>query len=308
MAGARRNKRQAKRNTDTGTPAWVWLIAIAAVAAVVFMAMPGLFKGEGDGFLRAGPRPNPDAVPAQVADADIDAPASLPRPAARGGNTAATDTPSERPAQPSYDFYTLLPGSEVQMSDAELAATARAEAERLARNQRQATPAESPTAPANQPAPVNENPAPVSEAQRALAALEGRAVPKPAAQPAPVNERPAASERSVATTTTAAPATRPAAAPAAASTPATTVASAAEPASNVRYLLQAGAFSAQGEAEGTKARLAMAGVGARVEPAQINGTTVYRVRMGPYNSASDLAAAKAKLEAAGLQAMAIKAQ
>lgn len=296
MAGARRNKRQAKRNTDTGTPGWVWLVAIAAVAAVVFMAMPSLFKGEGDGFLRAGPRPNPDAVPAQVADADIDAPASLPRPAARGDNNAATTTPSERPAQPSYDFYTLLPGSEVQMSDAELAATARAEAERLARTQRQATPAESSTAAANQPAPLNENPAPVSEAQRALAALEGRAVPKPAAQPAPVNERPAAT------------APVPATAPAATTRPAAVAASTSEPASNVRYLLQAGAFSAQGEAEGTKARLAMAGVGARVEPAQINGTTVYRVRMGPYNSASELAAAKAKLEAAGLQAMAIKAQ
>lgn len=298
MAGARRNKRQAKRNTDTGTPGWVWLVAIAAVAAVVFMAMPSLFKGEGDGFLRAGPRPNPDAVPAQVADADIDAPASLPRPAARGDNNAATSTPSERPAQPSYDFYTLLPGSEVQMSDAELAATARAEAERLARSQRQAAPAESSTAAANQPAPLNENPAPVSEAQRALAALEGRAVPKPAAQPAPVNERPAGNDRPAATAPATAATTRPAA----------VAASTSEPASNVRYLLQAGAFSAQGEAEGTKARLAMAGVGARVEPAQINGTTVYRVRMGPYNSASELAAAKAKLEAAGLQAMAIKAQ
>lgn len=300
---ARRNKRQAKRNTDTGTPGWVWLVAIAAVAAVVFMAMPSLFKGEGDGFLRAGPRPNPDAVPAQVADAEIDAPASLPRPAARGDNNAATTRPSERPAQPSYDFYTLLPGSEVQMSDAELAATARAEAERQARAQRQATPAESPAAPANQPAPLNENPAPVSEAQRALAALEGRAVPRPASQPAPVNERPAGTERAASP-----PATASAPPPAAATRPAATAANTAEPASNVRYLLQAGAFSAEGEAEGTKARLAMAGVGARVEPAQINGTTVYRVRMGPYNTASELAAAKAKLEAAGLQAMAIKAQ
>lgn len=298
---ARRNKRQAKRNTDTGTPGWVWLVAIAAVAAVVFMAMPSLFKGEGDGFLRAGPRPNPDAVPAQVADAEIDAPASLTRPGGNGNDRPATA--QERPAQPSYDFYTLLPGSEVQMSDAELAATARAEAERQARAQRQTTPAESPAAPVNQPAPLNENPAPVSEAQRALAALEGRAVPRPASQPAPVSERPAGNERAAS-----APATASAPPPAATTRPTAPPASTAEPASNVRYLLQAGAFSAEGEAEGTKARLAMAGVGARVEPAQINGTTVYRVRMGPYNTASELAAAKAKLEAAGLQAMAIKAQ
>lgn len=296
MAAARRNKRQAKRNTDTGTPAWVWLIAIAAVAAVVFMALPNLFKGEGDGFLRAGPRPNPDAVPAQVADADIDAPSSLPRPASDRSNGAAATAGNQRPAQPSYDFYTLLPGSEVQMSDAELAATARAEAERQAQAQRQAAANQpTPATPGQPPAPLNEAPAPVSEAQRALAALEGRAVAKPAAAPAPLNERPASIERTAASTTPAA-------------TPPAPTASATAATSTVRYLLQAGAFSAQDEAEGTKARLAMAGVGARVEPAQINGTTVYRVRMGPYNSASELAAAKAKLEASGLQAMAIKAQ
>lgn len=287
---ARRNKRQAKRTTHSGTPAWVWLIAIAAIAAVVFMALPNLFNNEGDGFLRAGPRPNPDAVPAQVGEADIDAPASLPRPAGNRGNTPAAST--ERPNPPSYDFYTLLPGSEVQMSDAELAATARAEAERLERAEREAARATAEAGgSAGQPVPVTETTAPVSEAQRALAALEGRALPKPA--PAPVPSAPAK------------PVSQPPA-PAAAR-PATASAS-AEPPANVRYLLQAGAFSAQNEAEGTKARLALAGVAARVEPAQINGTTVYRVRMGPYNSASELAAAKAKLEAAGLQAMAIKAQ
>lgn len=288
---ARRGKRQAtKRNTSQGTPPWVWLIAGAAVAAVVFMAAPGLFKSEGDGFLRVGPRPDPDAVPAEVADAQIDAPASLPRASSRDGGTAAEPA---RPA-PSYDFYTLLPGNEVQMSDAELAATARAEAERLARSQRAGETVPAPT----QPAPLPETPAPVSDAQRALAALEGRPLPQPEPRPAPapVVERPA-------------PVPAPATAPVqVAAAPAPAPAAAAEPASNVRYLLQAGAFSAEGEAEGTKARLAMAGVAARVEPARINGNTVYRVRMGPYNSASELAAAKAKLEAAGLQAMAIKAQ
>ncbi len=289
---ARRNKRQAKRTTHSGTPAWVWLIAIAAIAAVVFMALPNLFNKEGDGFLRAGPRPNPDAVPAQVDEADIDAPASLPRPAGnRDGTPAAT---TERPSQPSYDFYTLLPGSEVQMSDAELAATARAEAERVARAERDAARATGEAgSTAAQPAPISETAPPVSEAQRALAALEGRPLPKPAPAPVPVPVHSAPAK----------PVNQP---PAPAAAPPATAS--AEPPANVRYLLQAGAFSAQNEAEGTKARLALAGVAARVEPAQINGTTVYRVRMGPYNTASELAAAKAKLEAAGLQAMAIKAQ
>ena len=50
----------------------------------------------------------------------------------------------------------------------------------------------------------------------------------------------------------------------------------------------------------------MLGLGARVESAQINGKTVYRVRMGPYGTASDLADAKRKLSGGGLPAMAIK--
>ena len=69
---ARRGKAQARRNNDNGTPGWVWLVAGVAIAAVVFLAAPNLFKGEGDGFLRAGPQPNPNAQPAPVADADSD--------------------------------------------------------------------------------------------------------------------------------------------------------------------------------------------------------------------------------------------
>ena len=53
-----------------------------------------------------------------------------------------------------------------------------------------------------------------------------------------------------------------------------------------RYLLQAGAFQASGDAEAVKAKIAMLGLSARVESAQIADKTVYRVRMGPYGSAS----------------------
>lgn len=73
-----------------------------------------------------------------------------------------------------------------------------------------------------------------------------------------------------------------------------------------RYLLQAGAFGASGDAEATKAKIALLGLNARVESAQIDGKTVYRVRMGPYGSASELAEAKAKLAGGGLPAMAVK--
>ncbi len=77
---------------------------------------------------------------------------------------------------------------------------------------------------------------------------------------------------------------------------------------DARYLLQAGAFAASGDAEALKAKIAFLGLSARVESAQIQGKTVYRVRMGPYGTATDLAEAKRKLSGGGLPAMAIKAK
>ncbi|HDS1532909.1 SPOR domain-containing protein [Stenotrophomonas maltophilia] len=296
---ARRGKNQARRNSSSqGTPGWVWLVAGVAIAAVVFLAAPNLFKGEGDGFLRAGPQPNPNAQPAPVADADSDVgtqPAAQP----------ATPKPAEpeKPAATQYDFYTLLPGKEVEMSDAELAASARAEDQRRAK----------------------------AEAQRAQAALEGKPVPAATAAPAPTATASVASTAQVTATSRPLPAPlseRPAAAtPPASTAPASTSTAAATPAAraetapatagtaaapaatdNARYILQAGAFGASGDAEATKAKLAMMGLAARVESAQINGKTVYRVRMGPYGSAGELSEAKQKLDGTGLQAMAIKAQ
>ncbi len=288
---ARRGKSQARRNNDNGTPGWVWLVAGVAIAAVVFLAAPNLFKKDGDGFLRVGPQPNPDAQPAPVADADVDAGVESNKPA-----TPAGAKPEEKPAT-QYDFYTLLPGTEVQMSDAELAASAKAEEQRRAAAAR-ATAAATPATPATPP----------TEAQRAQAALEGRPLPAPVSesvrQPTPITET--ASRRAQVASVTPAPA---AAAPKPVAAPAATVAATAPAATeNVRYILQAGAFGASGDAESTKAKLAMMGLAARVESAQINGNTVYRVRMGPYGTASELAEAKAKLNGTGLQAMAIKAQ
>lgn len=276
---ARRGKSQARRNTGNGTPGWVWLVAGAAIAAVVFLAAPGLFKKEGDGFLRVGPRPNPDAQPAPVADAEVDAPAELPKPAAAQGAKPADGQTTQ------YDFYTLLPGKEVQMSDAELAASARAEEAARAKAALEGKPvpaAPASTAATNVPAPLAETPA---------------SVPAPLPETAPTRTPPA-----TATAATVASA-RP---PAAAAT--TTTASPAAVVDNARYILQAGSFGASGDAESTKAKLAMLGLAARVESADIGGKTVYRVRMGPYGTASELAEAKQKLAGTGLPAIAIKAQ
>jgi cell division protein FtsN len=260
---ARRGKNQATRNSGHATPAWVWLVLGLLIGLAVYFIVPGLGKKDGDGFFR--PQPNPDAQPAPIDSADVEAVVpDAPVGDAGTPSTATGDTGKET----QYDFYTLLPGKEVQMSDAELAASAREE-----------------------------------EARKARAALNGQStavVPAPsgndAAQPAPIDEAPAPR----ATTETprvadTAPAPKPT----------TTVASAD---TGARYILQAGAFGAAGDAEATKAKIAMLGLSARVESAQINGKTVYRVRMGPYGTASELAEAKQKLASSGLPAMAVKAQ
>lgn len=251
-------------------PGWAWMIMGILLTIVVILLAPKLFKSDGDGFFR--PQPNPDARPAPVAaDDSVVGPGGIDKPSTSTGDG------------PKYDFYTLLPGKEVAVSDAELAATERAEEQR-------------------------------AEALRAAAALRGEtpasAVPHPDAAdlalPSPVAEEPATpaptqTSPPASTTVATAPATTPTAATAA-NAP---VAAAAD---GSRYLLQAGAFQASGQAEELKAKLAMMGLSARVEPAEINGNTVYRVRMGPYGSAGDLADAKRKLASSGVSAMAIKAK
>jgi cell division protein FtsN len=73
-----------------------------------------------------------------------------------------------------------------------------------------------------------------------------------------------------------------------------------------RYLIQAGAFKNPDEADNLKATIALTGEVARIESADINGTTVYRVRLGPYSTASSLSSAKQALSSHGIEAQAIK--
>ena len=236
---AKRGKSQARRNSGTsaGMPGWVWLVLGVVLTIAVVLAAPKFMKsGDGDGFFR--PTPNPDATPAATSGADDDGIAD---------DVAAKAKPAAAAKPTQYDFYTMLPGDEVQMSDAELAATEREEAARKA------------TAPAS------------------AAATPADAAPAADAQPG----------------------ANPATSPPDATPP-------AHAAADAPYLLQAGAFGASGDAEATKAKVALLGLGARVESATINGKTVYRVRMGPYTTASELAEAKRKLADGGLPAMAIK--
>lgn len=235
---ARRSKTQARRNTGGGKfPGWAWMVLGIVLTVGVVLALPYLKgAGEDDGFLR--PQPNPEATPAAASE-NGDEPM-----------TADDDEdalPAPKPTQ--YDFYTLLPADEVAMTDAELAATARAEAER--REQDAADDA--------------------------------------------------AGERE-------ADAAEPAAADADATPSAPDATPSIEPTSDTPYVLQAGAFASASDAEALKARIALLGLSARVESAEVRGQTVHRVRMGPYRTASELAEAKGKLTGGGLPAMAIRAK
>src|SRR5690606_20682152 len=171
---ARRGKTQARRNGgSSGRPGWVWLVAVLAIGAVVVLGAPGLLKKDGDGFVRFGPRADPDAQPSPVADTEAIAESAPAEPA-----RAVTEAPQ-------YDFYTVLPGNEVRMSDAELAASAREEQARReqdeARRAREALEGRAPD-----PAPVAETPA------AATPVPVTAAPPAPPAPPAPVAPAPVA--------------------------------------------------------------------------------------------------------------------
>ncbi len=55
-----------------------------------------------------------------------------------------------------------------------------------------------------------------------------------------------------------------------------------------RYLLQAGAFRTPDDADAMRARLALMGLEAKVFPIEQGGTTLYRVRLGPYGQLNDI--------------------
>ncbi|MGZ8274590.1 MAG: SPOR domain-containing protein [Burkholderiaceae bacterium] len=55
-----------------------------------------------------------------------------------------------------------------------------------------------------------------------------------------------------------------------------------------RFLLQAGAFKSPDDADAMRARLALLGFDSKVFPREQDGTTLYRVRLGPYGNLDDV--------------------
>jgi cell division protein FtsN len=75
-----------------------------------------------------------------------------------------------------------------------------------------------------------------------------------------------------------------------------------------RFWLQAGSFSGEADAENLKARLALAGWEASVQPADVGGDKGkrYRVRLGPYDNTDELNRVKAELGKRGFDVAVIK--
>jgi cell division protein FtsN len=80
-----------------------------------------------------------------------------------------------------------------------------------------------------------------------------------------------------------------------------------KPHSGETYWLQAGAFSEEKEADNLRARIALTGLEANVRPVSIpDKGTLYRVRLGPYQSLDDANRIKAALSQNGVGAAIIR--
>ncbi|PJK06155.1 sporulation protein [Lysobacteraceae bacterium NML71-0210] len=326
---ARRGKSQARRSSarQSGMPGWAWLLIGVLLTIVVILLAPrflGTYKEGNTGFFSLGntsstpePLPQPDASSTPAFEP---APATPPK---RQPQSAPAH--QEPPKTRDFDFYEVLPNEEVALTDAQLAAIQREETRRreeAARRREQAAATASQTHAPSAAAASDSAATQAADAQaRAVAAAANAPLPRPlpeatvparrTATPAPTAvSAPAAKAPATRTPPVTAPSAttppKPASA-AATSTPAAAANTATQTAArSAPYIVQAGAFAASGDAEAAKARIALLGLNARVESAQINGKTVYRVRMGPYGSAAEAADAKQKLESGGVQAMTLQ--
>ncbi|MCZ2498962.1 sporulation protein [Xylophilus sp. Kf1] len=83
---------------------------------------------------------------------------------------------------------------------------------------------------------------------------------------------------------------------------------AANAAENFDYLIQAGAFRTEADAESQRARLAIMGWEARVSEREQAGRTVYRVRIGPFTRRDDAERLKDKLDGSGMDSTLVRVQ
>ena len=73
-----------------------------------------------------------------------------------------------------------------------------------------------------------------------------------------------------------------------------------------RFLLQAGAFRSPDDADAMRARLALLGFDSKIFPRDQDGTTLYRVRLGPYGNLDDVNRIRKTMAANGIDVQLIR--
>ncbi|HTA65042.1 MAG TPA: SPOR domain-containing protein, partial [Xanthomonadaceae bacterium] len=274
---AKRGKKQARRKDEPSVPGYVWLLAGlligGAVAVTAWVKMP---HGVDDLL----PHPNPAAQP----------PTANASPAVPEGNP-----PPIGPKKPKFDFYAVLPEREVVIPDEELSAQVKAEAAaNLASKQQAALASGAASGAASPGATTNTANTPGTSSTPNTS--------NPTNTAANVAMPSASGTKTTNTAATASAGTSPSTPPTAIATNATNAAPASTDASEPKsgqYLLQAGAFRNNEQADDLKARIAMLGLIGHVETVQTPSGEMHRVRLGPYATASELEAAKQKLSGGG---------
>lgn len=191
----------------------------------------------------------------------------------------------QQPSKPRYDFYTLLPDSEVvvpptaqqqppqmqpqkppQQPPAQpaqpLQPTQQAQPQPPAQQPQQTAQAQPPAQRPAQP-PKPPQPTPAQDAARAEALLNGRTPPAVTAKPPTL----------------------------------------AKPAPATHYYLQAGSFRSKADAEDARARIVLLGQSVRVEVGNVRGETWHRVVAGPFTNRQQLEQAQKQLADDGFRNM-----
>ena len=84
------------------------------------------------------------------------------------------------------------------------------------------------------------------------------------------------------------------------------IASIAEATQGPEYWLQTGAFKVQEEAQRQKAMLAMQGLEALISERELDGATLWRVRVGPFVGQNEVTQMRARLQSAGIPSTIIR--
>lgn len=186
----------------------------------------------------------------------------------------------QQPSKPRYDFYTLLPESEVIVPP-----TAQQQPPQM---QPQKPPQQQPVQPAQPLQPIQQPKLPTQQPQQTAQAQPPVQRPPQPPKLTPAQDAARAEALLNGRTPPAVTAKPPAL---------------AKPAPTTHYYLQAGSFRSKVDAEDARARIALLGQSVRVEVGSVRGETWHRVVAGPFTNRQQLEQAQKQLADDGFRNM-----